>query len=358
MPRRLFSRSLMIIVIPMILLQTVVTIVFFMMRSIGGDPFRHGPLLGLSNVGWVKYGDYQPEAIRRNQRERYGLDLPWYEQYANYLRGVVTFDFGPSLSFRDVRVNDVIKELAPRSLELTGLAFLWALLLGVPIGVLAAMKQDSAFDYGARFFSSVGFALPVFFVATLLVYYLSVKLALLPTNGWLGGWKYKILPSFTLGLVPLAYCVRLLRSSMIETLELDYIRMARAKGLRTSRIVFVHALRNSLVPLVTVLGPLLAWLLLSTGVAGVRGVIAASLPTVEVKRAELKKGVGVLNASLLAGFVQSTGEARRQIKGGGLKVNDEAVSDERRLLTLSDLTEDGVIKLSLGKKRHVLIRPV
>jgi tyrosyl-tRNA synthetase len=89
-----------------------------------------------------------------------------------------------------------------------------------------------------------------------------------------------------------------------------------------------------------------------------QGVIAASLPTVEVKRAELKKGVGVLNASLLAGFVQSTGEARRQIKGGGLKVNDEAVSDERRLLTLSDLTEDGVIKLSLGKKRHVLIRPV
>jgi tyrosyl-tRNA synthetase len=88
------------------------------------------------------------------------------------------------------------------------------------------------------------------------------------------------------------------------------------------------------------------------------GVIAASLPTVEVKRADLKQGLGVLNASLLAGFVQSTGEARRQIKGGGLKVNDETVADDRQLLTLSDLTEDGVIKLSLGKKRHVLIRPV
>jgi tyrosyl-tRNA synthetase len=88
-----------------------------------------------------------------------------------------------------------------------------------------------------------------------------------------------------------------------------------------------------------------------------QGVTAASLPTVEISRADLEKGVGVLNASLLAGFVQSTGEARRQIKGGGLKVNDEAVADDRRLLTLSDLTEDGVIKLSLGKKRHVLIRP-
>ena len=88
------------------------------------------------------------------------------------------------------------------------------------------------------------------------------------------------------------------------------------------------------------------------------GLIAASLPTFEVSRAELEKGLGVLNASLLAGFVQSTGEARRQVKGGGLKVNDEAVSDEKRLLTLSDLTQDGVIKLSLGKKRHALIRPV
>jgi tyrosyl-tRNA synthetase len=89
-----------------------------------------------------------------------------------------------------------------------------------------------------------------------------------------------------------------------------------------------------------------------------QGVIAASLPTLEIKRAELEQGLGVLTASLLAGFVQSTGEARRQIKGGGLKVNDEAVTDDRRLLSLSDLTEDGVIKLSLGKKRHVLIRPI
>jgi tyrosyl-tRNA synthetase len=89
-----------------------------------------------------------------------------------------------------------------------------------------------------------------------------------------------------------------------------------------------------------------------------QGVIAANLPTIEVKRVDLAKGMGVLNASLLAGFVQSTGEARRQIKGAGLKVNDETVTDERQLLTLSDLTEDGVIKLSLGKKRHVLIRPV
>jgi ABC-type dipeptide/oligopeptide/nickel transport system permease component len=241
------------------ILWVVVTIVFFMMRSIGGDPFRRGPLLGLSNVAWVKYGDYQPASIKRNQRERYGLDLPWYQQYANYLRGVVTLDFGPSLSFRNVRVNELIKELAPRSLELAGFSFLWALALGIPIAVLAALRPGSAFDVGARIFSSVGFALPNFFVATLLVYYLSVRLGVLPTSGWTGGWKHKILPSFTLGLVPMAYCVRLLRASLLETLELDYIRMARAKGLSGGRVM-KHALRNSLIPLVTVSGPLLGYL--------------------------------------------------------------------------------------------------
>ena len=243
------------------ILWVVVTIVFFMMRSIGGDPFRRGPLLGLSNVAWVKYGDYQPPSIKRNQRERYGLDLPWYQQYANYLRGVVTLDFGPSLSFRNVRVNELIKELAPRALERAALSFLWAFAVGIPIAVLAALRPGSAFDVGARIFSSVGFALPNFFVATLLVYYLSVRLGLLPTSGWTAGWKYKILPSFTLGLVPMAYCVRLLRASLLETVELDYIRMARAKGLSRSRVVLRHALRNSLIPLVTVSGPLLGYLI-------------------------------------------------------------------------------------------------
>jgi ABC-type dipeptide/oligopeptide/nickel transport system permease component len=157
-------------------------------------------------------------------------------------------------------VNDLIKELAPRSLELAGLSFLWALGLGIPIATLAALRPGSAFDVGARIFSSVGFALPNFFVATLLVYYLSVKFGVLPTSGWTGSWKHKVLPSFTLGLVPMAYCVRLLRASLLETLELDYIRMARAKGLSTGRVVMKHALRNSLIPLVTVSGPLLGYL--------------------------------------------------------------------------------------------------
>jgi ABC-type dipeptide/oligopeptide/nickel transport system permease component len=245
-------------------LWVVVTIVFFMMRSIGGDPFRRGPMLGLSNVGWVKYGDYQPPAIRRNQRERYGLDLPWYQQYGNDLRGVATLDFGPSLSYRYVRVNELIKQLAPRSLALAGLAFVWALALGIPIAVLAALRPGSPFDLVARGFATLGIALPNFFVATLLVYYLAVTLNVLPTSGWTEGWTHKILPSFTLGLLPMAYCVRLLRASMLETLELDYIRMARGKGLRQRTLVLRHALRNSLIPLITVSGPMLGYLVTGT----------------------------------------------------------------------------------------------
>jgi oligopeptide transport system permease protein len=238
------------------ILWVVITIVFFMMRSIGGDPFRHGKLVGLSNAGWVKYGDYQPPAIRKAQREKYGLDLPWYQQYGNYLKGVVTLDLGPSLSFRYMRVTDIIKEMAPRSFELVGLAFAWAIALGIPIGIVAALRQGSAFDHGVRVFTGLGISLPSFFVGTLLIYYIAVKLGALPTSGWTGDWKAKVLPTFTLSLVPMAYFARLLRGTLIETLESDYVRMARAKGLSQARVVGIHGLRNSLLPVVTVAGPM------------------------------------------------------------------------------------------------------
>jgi ABC-type dipeptide/oligopeptide/nickel transport system permease component len=154
-----------------------------MMRSIGGDPFRHGKLVGLSNAGWVKVRRLQPPAIRRNQRERYGLDLPWYEQYANYLKGVATLDLGPSLSFRYMRVTDIIKEMAPRSFELVLLAFVWAVAVGVPVGIVAALRPGSAFDHGVRLFTALGISLPSFFMATLLIYYVFGEARCLPHVG-------------------------------------------------------------------------------------------------------------------------------------------------------------------------------
>lgn len=237
----------------------VVTIVFFMMRSIGGDPLRSGPLFGLSNPGFDKSGDVQPDAIRRNQLREYELDLPWHEQYLNFLEGVVTFDYGDSLTLADRSVNEIIEERAPHSLELGLLAFAWAFALGIPLGVLAALRQGSLLDSGIRLFSSMGFAIPNFLVAAVLVHFLSVKLGLFPTNGWTSGWEYKVLPSFTLGLVPLALVTRLTRGSLLEVLQQEYVTAARARGLRRGRVL-AHALRNALVPVVTAAGPLLGYL--------------------------------------------------------------------------------------------------
>ena len=136
-------------------------------------------------------------------------------------------------------------------------------ILGLPAGIIAALRPNSFWDYGVMFFSNVGFAIPSFLVATLLIYYVSLKAGLLPTNGW-EGWKYKILPSFALGLLPMAYFARLVRGSMLETLQQDYVRTAKAKGLRRRRIVMVHVLRNSLIPAVTAMAPLLGFILTGT----------------------------------------------------------------------------------------------
>src|SRR5919198_1962347 len=239
--------------IPVILLVILMT--FLMMRQIGGNPFRHTE----RNV---------PPAIQANLERKFHLDKPWYTQYAYYVKGVFTFDLGPSMSQRTRTVNDVVKDGFPRSLKLGILAYLWAILFGVPAGILAALKPNSLFDYGAMLFSSVGFALPSFFVATLLIYYVALKLGLVPTNGWPGGfWQFDnrvILPSFALGLFPMAYFARLVRGAMLETMQQDYVRTAKAKGLRYRRVIGLHVLRNSLIPAVTATAPLLGLIITGT----------------------------------------------------------------------------------------------
>lgn len=234
-----------------------VTLTFFLVRSIGGDPFRHGPLVGLTaEGGWVKYGDFQPQSIRDNMRRRYGLDLPWYEQYGNYLVGVATFSLGPSLSYRNRTVEDIIRVQGPVTLELALLSLAFGLVLGVPLGVAAALLAGTAFARVEGFVSSLALALPAFLVGTLLIYVFAVRTELVPTTGW-DGWRSKILPVLTLGLVPLAYCARLTRGSVLETLREDHVRTARAKGLRRPRVLALHVVRNSLVPVLSAAGPLL-----------------------------------------------------------------------------------------------------
>lgn len=241
-------------------LFVVVTLLFCMLKAIGGDPLRPAPLAGLSgSQGWYKKGDPKPASIEANMRRRLGLDRPWYEQYGHYLESVATFDFGPTQSFRSRTVNSVIREQGPISAELGLLALGWALVLGGTLGIVSGLRAGGAVDAGSRTIVSLASALPAFLVGVLLIHVFAVRLGVLPTSGW-DGWRSKVLPSFVLGLVPAAYCARLLRAGLLETLGREYIVAARAKGLRWRRVLGVHVVRNAVGPLVTALGPLLGYL--------------------------------------------------------------------------------------------------
>ena len=228
--------------IPVLLL--VILFTFLMMRQIKGNPFR-------------KTERAVPASIQANLDRKFHLDQPWYVQYAEYVKGVFTADLGPSLVLRNQNVNDIVKSHFPVSLELGAYAFFFAIVVGIPLGVLAALRANKPSDYLAMLVANVGFAVPSFLVATLLIYYFAVKWDVgVPTSGW-DSWQSKILPSIALGFFPMAYFARLVRGTMLETLQQDYVRTAKAKGLRPQRVVGLHVLRNSLIPVVTAAGPLL-----------------------------------------------------------------------------------------------------
>src|SRR5436309_3925080 len=234
--------------IPVVLL--VVFMTFVMMRQIKGNPFQVTERA-------------VPVSIQRNLDRKYHLNKPWYTQYLYYVKGVFTADLGPSLVQRNQGVNDIIKEHFPVSLKLGGLAMLWAVVFGIPLGIIAALKQNSVFDYAVMTVVNAGYAIPNFLIATLLIYFFALKwrgVTHFPTNGW-GGWRSWILPTIALGHAPMTFFARIVRGSMLETLQQDYIRTARAKGLRWRRIVGLHVLRNSLIPAVTAAAPLLGFLI-------------------------------------------------------------------------------------------------
>jgi oligopeptide transport system permease protein len=228
-------------------LLVVILLTFLMMRQIPGSPFRHTERA-------------VPAAVQANLERKFNLDRPWYMQYAFYVKGVFTLDFGPSLVLRGRDVNDIIKEHFPKSIELGVYAFLFAICVGVPLGIAAALKQNTWVDYSAMFFSNIFHAVPSFLLATLLIYFVALKGGLLPTSGWTS-WEHKILPSIALGFAPMALFARLVRGTMLETLQQDYVRTARAKGLRYRRVVGLHVLRNSLIPVITAAGPLLGYII-------------------------------------------------------------------------------------------------
>jgi len=229
-------------------LFVVVTLAFFMMRAAPGSPFSTDRKL--------------PPEIERNIEKKFHFDEPLYVQYGRYLDGVVHGDFGPSLKYRDKTVLDVLEENYRPSLTIGGAAFVLSVILGVSLGVVAAMRQNRAFDHTAMTVAIAGVCIPSFVTAPLLQLALASKLGWLPTGGWDGGaWPNLIMPVAVLALPQVAIISRLTRAGMIEVLHANYIRTARAKGLPEPTIILRHALRAAVLPLVSYLGPACAGLL-------------------------------------------------------------------------------------------------
>lgn len=234
----IFNRFLQ--AIPSILV--LVTISFFLMRLAPGSPF-------------VSERAYSPEVLA-NINAKYGLDKPLLIQYFEYLKNLLSGDFGPSFVYKDISVNTLISQAFPVSITLGVSAFIIAVTLGILAGSIAALKQNKALDYFIMTFAMIGIVVPNFVVGPLLVLLLCIKINLLPSGGWNGGEiEYMILPVIALSLAYIARIARITRSSMIEVLNSNFIRTAKSKGLSTPYILFVHALKPTLIPVVSYLGP-------------------------------------------------------------------------------------------------------
>lgn len=229
-----------------IVLWIVITITFFLMHAIPGGPFTAEKSL--------------PPYVLHSIEERYKLNDPLYKQYGDYLCNLVQGDLGPSFKYPGRSVNDIIKDGFQVSFKLGIEAILIAIIIGIPAGILAGVKKDKWQDRAVNFFTTLGVAVPSFVVAALLIYVLSTKLHLLPAAMW-NGWRYEIMPALALSGMPMSFIARLTRSSMLDILSQDYIKTARAKGLSWSKVLIKHALPNSLIPVVTYLGPMTASIL-------------------------------------------------------------------------------------------------
>ena len=237
----------LLIIIPMALL--VVTLTWGLIRVAPGNFYSGEKKL--------------PAAIEATIRKKYGLDLPWYQQYGMMMSNIVRGDFGDSLKYQGQSVNEIIWRHLPYSATIGILAYLLALALGLTAGTVAALRQNSAFDYGSMSLAMLGLSVPNFVLGPLLVLVFAFWLYWFPAARW-GGVSSIVLPVVTLAAIYSAYIARLTRAGMLEVLRSDYIRTARAKGLDEKTVLLRHALRGGIIPVLSFTGPALAALLAGT----------------------------------------------------------------------------------------------
>jgi ABC-type dipeptide/oligopeptide/nickel transport system permease component len=238
-----YSLRRFLLTIPTILMT--VTIIFFVLRVLPGDPAE------------VILGDNANAQAIEQMREKLGLNLPVHEQYLNYLGSIIQADFGNSLT-TGRSVSSQILSLFPYTLELAFGSVLLATLIGVPIGIVSALKRNTITDAAIRLFALIGISIPAFFFGILLLLSFSLKIPLFPSmgagEGFIGNLYHLALPMISLGLIEAGIIMRITRSSMLEEINKDYVRTARAKGISRNKVIFKHVLRNTLIPVVTVIG--------------------------------------------------------------------------------------------------------
>ena len=243
----IFILRRLLLIIPMALL--VVTLTWALIRVAPGTFYSQEKAL--------------PAAIEANIRAKYGLDRPWYEQYWLMISNVARGDFGDSLRYVGQSVNQIIRQHLPYSATIGLLAYILALLIGLTAGIIAALKQNSTFDYGAMAVAMLGLSVPNFVLGPILVLIFALGFYMFPPARW-GGWGSLVLPVITLAAVYAAYIARLTRAGMLEVMRSDYIRTARAKGLNEKTVLLKHGLRGGIIPVVSYTGPALAHLLAGT----------------------------------------------------------------------------------------------
>lgn len=221
----------------------IVTFSFFMMKFAKGSPFTQE-----RNV---------PIEVLQSLKEKYGLDKPVKEQYFAYLNNLAHGDLGLSIKYPSRTVNEIISISLPKTMLVGFLALAWAMFIGIAAGLIAAAKQNSWWDYSVMSLSMLGISIPPLVSGPILILIFALGLYWFPTGGW-GTWQHLILPAITLGSVYAAYVARLTRGGMLEVIQSNYIRTARAKGLKETTVVIKHAFKGGILPVVTFLGPAVA----------------------------------------------------------------------------------------------------